>query len=127
MRKILFVSLAILLFASCESTKESGTISLSADDFATVIAENSDIQILDVRTRDEYAKGHIPNSINIDVKQNGFGDKALTELDKDNPVAVYCRSGRRSKLAATILTDMGYSVYELNQGIVAWKGDIQTK
>lgn len=127
MKKLLFASLAVLLFASCESTKESGTISLSADDFATVIAENSDIQILDVRTRDEYAKGHIPNSINIDVKQNGFGDKALTELDKDNPVAVYCRSGRRSKLAATILTDMGYSVYELNQGIVAWKGEVQTK
>ena len=127
MKRKLFLPLILLFVASCDATKEnSNVVSLSADDFADVIAETNNIQVLDVRTHDEFIKGHIPNSINIDVKQDGFGDRAQSQLDKEDPVAVYCRSGRRSKVAATILVDMGYTVYELNQGIIDWKGEIQS-
>lgn len=90
------------------------------ESFEKTIADPSVIR-LDVRTPEEYAEGHIANTINIDVKDASFEQRALKALDKNRTVAVYCRSGNRSKKACQILTDNGYQVVELGSGITGWQ------
>ena len=93
--------------------------SVSADEFESLIA-NPEVQRLDVRTVAEYSEGHIAGSININVLDKGFAEVADSILQKDKPVALYCRSGRRSKEAAGILSKKGYKVYDLDKGITGW-------
>lgn len=93
-------------------------------EFATLIADPA-VQRLDVRTLAEYSEGHIPGSININVLDKQFEAIADSLLQKDRPVALYCRSGKRSKKAAGLLTDKGYKVYELNKGFQAWQQEQQ--
>ena len=76
--------------------------------------------LLDVRTPQEYSEGHIPGSLNINVKDEQFSSCADDLLDKDKEVAVYCRSGRRSRTAADILVKKGFKVYNLDKGILNW-------
>ena len=64
--------------------------------------------LLDVRTEKEYAEGHLKGSVCIDVTQADFLAKAEKQLPKDKTIALYCRSGRRSKKAAGLLADAGY-------------------
>ena len=78
-------------------------------------------QRLDVRTMAEYSEGHIPGTININVLDDSFAAMADSTLQKDKPVALYCRSGKRSKKAAVILSEKGYKVYELDKGFNAWQ------
>ena len=69
----------------------------------------------------EYAEGHIPGTdYNIDVLEDNFEAEALKLLSKDRPVALYCRSGNRSKKAASILSENGYVVLELAKGYLGW-------
>ena len=93
--------------------------SVSVEEFETLITDTT-VQRLDVRTAEEYAEGHIPGSMNIDVLSESFELKALDTLDKDRTVALYCRSGRRSKKAASILSNKGFKVVELATGFNGW-------
>lgn len=79
------------------------------------------VQLVDVRTPEEYADGHIAGAENIDVFSPDFIGKATKSLDKSRPVAVYCRSGRRSADAALKLSAKGYTVTNLEGGILAWE------
>ncbi len=79
------------------------------------------VTLLDVRSAEEYAEGHIYGAVNIDVRNNVFMDEAKTRLDKSKTIAVYCRSGRRSAHAADLLSAEGYQVVNLKGGIEAWK------
>ena len=76
---------------------------------------------MDVRTLAEYSEGHIPGSLNINVLDKQFEAVADSLLQKGRPVALYCRSGKRSKKAARLLSDKGYKVYELDKGFQAWQ------
>ena len=124
--------LFLLLFtASCtlnfgkevygEGKVESVTVSVFADSI-----DNPGVQLVDVRTPDEFAAGNIPGSVNIDVLTGKFGETASALLDRAYTVAVYCRSGNRSKNAAQVLSMMGYNVVELNGGYNEWV-NIMTK
>ena len=93
---------------------------VSVDDFSTLIA-NPEVQLLDVRTVAEYSEGHVPHSININVLDESFETMADSTLQKDKPVAVYCRSGKRSKKAAAILSKKGYIIYDLDKGFIGWE------
>lgn len=127
MKKIIIMSLLGTIFGlfSCNAQSEksgsdNGFKSVEVEEFAKVIADTAVIR-LDVRTADEYAEGHIDNAINIDVLKDDFESKATATLPKDKTIALYCRSGRRSKNAAKILTKNGYTVVELNSGYNGWK------
>lgn len=87
--------------------------------FALVITDPNVIR-LDVRRADEYAEGHVPGAINMDVESPDFEEQIKT-LEKDRPVAVYCRSGRRSKDATEKLLKAGYTGYDLDGGFLAWE------
>lgn len=102
--KTLFAGLCLVFTTlfSCQQ-KEGQFKSVSVDDFSTLIA-NPEVQLLDVRTVAEYSEGHVPHSININVLDESFETMTDSTLQKDKPVAVYCRSGKRSKKAAAILS-----------------------
>ena len=84
-------------------------------------ANNPDVQLVDVRTSEEFAEGHLEGALNMDVKSSSFIQTAKEKLNAGKRVAVYCRSGRRSVDAANQLTSAGFSVVNLKGGIVAWK------
>ena len=80
--------------------------------------------ILDVRTPEEFAEGHIPNAINIPNESIGSAD--LSQLpNKDQLIFVYCRSGRRSKEAAQKLANLGYTNIVEMGGINDWNGELE--
>jgi len=93
-------------------------------EFEKITAEKS-VVILDVRTPQEFADGHIKDAVNIDVKADSFKDEALRQLsDKNQMIAVYCRSGRRSVTAANILSSEGYkNIVNLKGGILSWQSE----
>lgn len=93
---------------------------LSSKDFAVYIAQ-PDVQLLDVRTAEEFAESHLVKALHLNVKQRNFSDKAEKMLDRKNAVAIYCRSGRRSANAANILAEKGFTVVNLDGGILAWE------
>ena len=92
--------------------------------FAEII-QDSNVVLLDVRTQSEYEAGHIPNAILIDVTQADFLPKCKQQLPLDKTIALYCRSGNRSKKAAQILSQEKYKVVELNTGFNSWKGEVE--
>ena len=113
--------LCLMSFLGC---KAADFHSVDAETFAKVI-EDTTVMRLDVRTANEYAQGHIPSALLIDVTQADFMQKAEQLRPKDKTIALYCRSGRRSKTAAMQLTRHGYQVVELNTGFNSWKGEIE--
>lgn len=116
----LFLGLTFLLATACSSNEKQGVQSVTAPEFANIIADTTTVILVDVRTAEEYGLGHIENALNIDVKQDDFEETAIKTLPKNKTVAVYCRSGRRSKKAAEILSKNGYKVIELDSGYTGW-------
>ena len=119
MKAILYTMIAALLSTGCGS----GYVSVDAKQFAEAIRDPQ-MQIVDARTPQEFKEGHIPGAVNIDINSKDFTRQAGS-LDKARPVAVYCRSGRRSKIAAKTLTVNGFDVTELDGGIITWEGAIE--
>lgn len=78
-------------------------------------------QLLDVRTKEEWDEGHLKGAKLVTVTEEGFLDKAKATLDPKKGVVVYCRSGRRSAMAAEQLRAAGFTVYDLDGGITTWK------
>ena len=119
MRKIFMIISAVLCNLLGCTAQQQNFESLDVEAFEKVISDTSVVR-LDVRSIDEYASGHIAKAINIDVMKDDFKIKATSLLPKDKTIALYCRSGRRSKKAAGILVENGYKVIELNSGISGW-------
>lgn len=93
---------------------------LNADEFDSAIAD-SHTTILDARSAKDFAEEHIRNAINIDVSSPDFIYEANARLHRENQIAVYCKSGVRSKMAATLLSNQGFDIVYLNGGISEWK------
>lgn len=91
----------------------------SAGQFEQAIMENH-VQLVDVRTPEEYCTGHIAYAVNIDVKQPDFKDKALRKLDRKQRTYVYCKTGIRGMRAARILKKEGFKVVNLDRGLQEW-------
>lgn len=113
-----FFMLVASLF-SCQQQKGNFK-SLSVDEFSKLIEDDA-VQRLDVRTPAEYSEGHIAKTVNINVMDASFESMVDSLLQKDKPIAVYCRSGKRSKKAAEILSKKGYKVSELDKGFNVWQ------
>jgi rhodanese-related sulfurtransferase len=109
--------------AGCQAqttTKEVVNIDVNVSDFELIMDTVSNGLLLDVRTDNEFAQGHLRGAQQIDFYRADFSD-ALEKLDKDQPVFIYCRSGNRSGKAAKQMKAMGFTaVYNLEGGIGAW-------
>ena len=124
MKRTIFIITAIFMmaFASCDSKKEIKSI--KSNEFRTEIM-TPDIQLVDVRVPEAFNEGHIPGAKNLDFTSEHFDDM-MKQLDKNNPVAVYCRGGRQSMEAAEKLQDAGFEVIHLDGGILTWDGEVET-
>ena len=118
-KKVLItIVMSFLFFGLFGQTNKFKTVDVA--EFAKVVSDTSYV-VLDVRTPAEHAEGHIPGTpFNIDVLEDGYTETVLDKLPKDKPVALYCRSGNRSKIAARILAENGYQVLELGTGFRGW-------
>lgn len=100
-----------------EQSRGGSIITVDATIFSEV-AFLDGVLLIDVRTPEEYAEGHIRGAVNIDVKADDF-DESIKDLEGN--VAVYCRGGKRSLDAAVKLAGNGCRVYNLEGGIKEWK------
>ncbi len=99
---------AVFAIAACDSDTSSdapGAYTVSADKAVEMI-NAGDRTIIDVRTPEEFAAGHVAGALNYDVNGAAFSDQ-IAELDPEEPVLVYCRSGNRSAQAASQMEDIG--------------------
>lgn len=124
MKKLFYIfGIALVMMTACSNGK--GYTSVSVDEFAKVIADNQ-VQLIDTRTEAEFNEGHIPGAINIDVNESDFEAKVGQKIDKTRPIALYCRGGRRSKIAAERIVALGYDdITELNTGFLSWTGEVE--
>ena len=102
---------------SCKGYKD-----LTVNEFETMLTQDQTVQLVDVRTPEEFAENHLPGALNIDWRGEGFAEKAQ-KLSKARPVMVYCRSGRRSAEAAATLDRIGFKTYNMKGGILAWTAE----
>ena len=118
MKNFSFIATILLIFSSCDNSVDKFEI-LDYMEFKNQIENN--VQLIDVRTSEEFNAGHIEGAINIDFKNEEVFYQSFQRLDKKNPVYVYCRSGNRSKKSADKLLEMGFSkVYDLKGGYIDW-------
>ena len=123
MKKLIFLLLAAMLLTACGQTEEKEQeavyVNITAQEAREIMDTREGYVILDVRTQEEYNQGHIPGAILIpDTEIEAKAEEVLT--DKDQLILVYCRSGRRSKLASEILVELGYTNIMEFGGIIDW-------
>lgn len=108
-----------MLFGIKNETSDKITV-LDKSTYADKIKENK-VQLVDVRTSEEYQSGHIKKPANIDAMNAVNFERAFRKFDKNKPVYLYCRSGARSQKAASKLVNMGFSkIYDLQGGYMNW-------
>ena len=119
----------LLTFAlplGCVGCSEGGSATyeqISGAEAKALMDSESGYIIIDARSQEEYDQGHIPGAILIPEYE--IADRAESELpDKDQLLLVYCRSGRRSKIAAEELVKLGYTNIKEFGGIIDWEYDI---
>lgn len=107
-----------------EAKSETTYQNITAEEAKEIMDTESDYIILDVRSQEEYDEGHIKNAICIpDTEIIAKAEEALT--DKNQLILVYCRSGRRSKLASKYLVSLGYTNIKEFGGIIDWPYEIE--
>ncbi|WP_048330896.1 rhodanese-like domain-containing protein [Bizionia psychrotolerans] len=114
----------LLTFSSCqESSKNNDIIQVVTAEEMQALLDLDDVQLIDVRTPEEYAEGYIDNFQNIDFLSATFEEDIL-KLDKNKPVILYCRSGGRSAKCAKKMLEAGFvKIYDLQGGISKWEHD----
>ena len=121
--------LCLLIFAGCaqeESKVENTYQQITAQDAKTIMDTEKDYIIIDARTEEEFAAGHIANAVLIPEYE--IAERAEAELpDKDALILVYCRSGRRSKIASEELVKLGYTNVKEFGGIIDWPYETTTE
>ena len=128
MKKLIFAMLALLLLTACgqekEKEQEAIYMNITAKEAKEIMDTEKNYIILDTRTQEEYDEGHIPGAILIPYDE--IGEKAEELLpDKTQLLLVYCRSGRRSKIAAEELVKLGYTNIKEFGGIIDWPYEIE--
>ena len=128
MKKLIFILLAAMLLTACgqdkENNREAVYVNITAEEAKQIIDAEEGYIILDVRTQEEYDQGHIPNAILIpDTEIETKAEEVLP--DKNQLILVYCRSGRRSKLASEILAELGYTNIREFGGIIDWPYEVE--
>ena len=126
LRALLVVVLAALAVAGCSSLPSAeeaggeGVYTVSVEQALARYEEVDDLVVLDVRTPEEYDRGHVPGAVLVDFYADDFRDR-IEELDRDTPYLVYCAQGGRSGSTGGIMTDLGFAdVADMSAGFPAW-------
>lgn len=117
---LFFLSIGLLLLTTNCKEESKGEIKLVTPEEMQTLLEAEDVQLVDVRTPEEYKEGFIENSQNIDFNSPTF-DEDITKLDKNKPVILYCKSGGRSAKCGEKLLKAGFvKIFDLEGGITQW-------
>lgn len=109
----------LVLLVSCK--QQSTDVKVISAEEMQELTSYEDVQLVDVRTSDEYKEGFIANAQNIDYNSAAF-DTEIEKLDKTKPVIVYCQKGGRSAKCSKKLEDKGFvKIYDLEGGLAKWK------
>ena len=118
--KFVCALLVLLTFFNCKNNSSQGIELITAAEMKE-ISKIEGIQLVDVRTPNEYNEGHLPNALNIDFLDKNF-EINIQQLDKTKPVIVYCQRGSRSAKCASQLIANGFvKIYDLDNGFSKWK------
>lgn len=113
----------LFLLLSCKGQTTDTIRTVNKQMFAEKINTTENPQILDVRTPEEFNEGHVENAKNSNWLGDHFSED-VEKLDKNKPVLVYCKSGRRSKAASEKLKEMGFkTIYNLDGGYLSWTSE----
>ena len=126
MKRFIPLLMALLFLSGCGAVSAEKTYrQITMEEAVTMMEEETEYIILDVRTAEEYSEKHIPGAINI--ANESIGTEEISELpDKDQLILVYCRSGNRSKQASEKLAKLGYTNIVEIGGINSWSGETVT-
>ncbi len=121
---MLLISLSLFGLTACRDGDNNATYEqITAKEAKTIMEMQQDYIIIDARTQEEYSQGHIEDSILIPEYE--IAERAEKELpDKDALILVYCRSGRRSKIASEELVNLGYTNVKEFGGIIDWPYEV---
>ena len=123
MKKLIIILLALLVLAGCKGEKTMTYEQITQEEAKRIMDTQTDYVLLDTRTDEEFAQGHIEGAIMIPEYE--ITDKAESVIpDKDTLILVYCRSGRRSKIASMLLVELGYTNVKEFGGIIDWEYEI---
>jgi rhodanese-related sulfurtransferase len=125
MKKLLLMTIVAVMAIGCSGSKKTEQAQnpqnrvtiLCVNDFDALV-QSKRMRVIDVRTRSEYNEGHIAGAENIDINQTDFVERVRL---KDETIAVYCRTGKRSQKAALMLAEQGAYVYDLGGVLHAWQ------
>jgi len=124
MRYLPRLMLYLIVFSAILSCRSQQDDTITRVDKEAIKAEviGKDVQLVDVRTPEEYNAGHIDDAINFDLSNRSAFLKQIETLDKDQPVFVYCMIGSRSAYAAKILRSKGFTkIYDYSGGYDDWR------
>lgn len=107
--KLIAIILISIFLVGCSSNNTFTYEKIDSKEALEIMNNVDNYEIIDVRTREEYAKSHLDNAFNIPYDEIN----ELIDINKDTVLFVYCKSGKRSKKAAEKLLDLGYEVYDL--------------
>ena len=117
---VLILAFFSTLFGVSCQPNETVTV-LNPEQYKDAIMKE-EIQLVDVRTPEEYQAGYIKDAVNIDFYEQEKFREAFEEFDKNKPIYLYCRSGGRSHKAANMLVEMGFKeIYDLEGGYLNWQ------
>tara|TARA_R110000787_G_scaffold109035_2_gene217561 strand:- start:45472 stop:45840 length:369 start_codon:yes stop_codon:yes gene_type:complete len=118
--KKLLIPIFFILFSFISISQEIKNDVLSVENFKELVIGKK-VQLVDVRTTEEFNSGKIEGAINIDYFDQDNFKVAFEKLNKNQPVYLYCRSGKRSHESAILLEKMGFKeIHDLNGGYIAW-------
>ena len=124
--------MGVFLFSACQtnqvekvtSSEEIQNIISSLNNVNQIDFSNPNNVLIDVRTPEEYADGHVKGAINLNVKDDNFGKK-VSELDSTKNYYIYCRSGVRAKSAEAIMLENNLKkVHTFQDGMMTYKGEV---
>ena len=124
MKQLIIVMFLVSAFTySCKEESTEGSIKIVTAEEMKELSQLDDVQLLDVRTPEEYAEGYIDGFQNIDFLSESFQDD-IEKLDKNKPVIVYCKSGGRSSRCSKLMLEKGFKkIYDLEGGITKWESE----
>lgn len=127
MKRFLVILFLVSAFAySCKEETPKEGVKLVTPDEMKELSQLEDVQLVDVRTPEEYAEGYIEGFQNIDFLSETFQED-IEKLDKSKPVIVYCKSGGRSGKCSKLMQEKGFTmIYDLEGGITKWKSEGNT-
>ncbi|AUS06037.1 rhodanese-like domain-containing protein [Pseudotamlana carrageenivorans] len=117
---IYFLFFISFILGSCKQMTSDDGVLMAAKQFQMDVSHDF-VQLIDVRTPEEFDKGHLEHAINIDFKSDNFLNN-IEKLNSDKPVYIYCRTGKRSTKSVPYFKKAGFkTIYNLKHGFLGWK------